>query len=160
MITANVVFDAADDADSIAGTRDDIAMTPEGTKAAIDDAVGGLGGGSNYKTAVIMHDISVTGTQDVMVGFDPTNVEIIGCINGAVNGPQSNGGGNASAQGAFYRNSDGSFSVAAGLVALASVSGSAYAQATLSFISGGFRLTWAKGGSPTGTYTMRYKARG
>jgi len=120
------------------------------------DAAGSMDAGGVYtpggfKTILITHDMSVTGTQTITgVGFVPRAVIAIGGIAPVSIGTISNGGVSyniASNAGGVA----GNWTLVDGLMKIIIAAG-AEATATLtSYDSNGLTLTWTKTGTPTGT---------
>lgn len=119
----------------------------------VSDSIAAANGGSiTRKVLSSSYDISTaSGTQDITgFGFDPTTVFIFATVDGT--DTWSKGFTDFTTDKALYGN--GSNTNSTDLIARAFLSGGTQADATASAIADGIRLTWAKSGSPTGTFTL------
>lgn len=109
-------------------------------------------------------DISLaSGTQDITgLGFTPRHLRIEVAGGGVLPGCDGEFDGTTQRCRMFglYNSAGVMSNDTSHIIALYTTSGGTdYVLGTASIISDGFRITWAKTGSPTGTYTLSYTAR-
>ena len=109
---------------------------------------------TRFKVVASTRDISITGTQAIIgAGFAPKGILIIGGISGAPD--ISIGVAESSLSGVVAQVSTGNSVIDTNIIYISPAGGGSVTVVVTSWDSDGVTLTWAKSGSPTGTFTFK-----